>query len=146
MNFFQAQDDARKKTLWLALLFIAAVASLILLTNLLVAAVYVWTSHYARPEQLNLVGLLSALPAEAWLLITVGVLGVVGVASLYKFLMIRGGIFSSVVAAPDMIWHCISSALITLSPPMHIRSIPACDISACGPQSRIFQIQKNIKR
>ncbi len=91
MNFFQAQDDARKKTLWLALLFSAAVISLILLTNLLVAAVYVWTSNYARPEQLNMVSLLSALPTETWLLITVGVLGVVGVASLYKFLMIRGG-------------------------------------------------------
>ena len=91
MNFFQAQDDARKKTLWLAVLFGAAVLSLILLTNLLVAAVYVWTSNYARPEQLNMVGLLSALPAETWAMITVGVLGVVGVASLYKFLMIRGG-------------------------------------------------------
>ncbi len=91
MNFFQAQDDARKKTLWLAVLFGAAVLSLILLTNLLVAAVYVWTSHYARPEQLNMVGLLTALPTETWLLITFGVLGVVGVASLYKFLMIRGG-------------------------------------------------------
>ena len=91
MNFFQAQDDARKKTLWLAVLFTAAVASLILLTNLLVAAVYVWTSNYARPEQLNMIGLLSALPTETWLLITAGVLGVVGVASLYKFLMIRGG-------------------------------------------------------
>jgi len=91
MNFFQAQDDARKKTLWLAVLFTAAVLSLILLTNLLVAAVYVWTSNYARPEQLNLTGLLTSLPAETWLLITVGVLGVVGVASLYKFLMIRGG-------------------------------------------------------
>ncbi len=91
MNFFQAQDDARKKTLWLAVLFTAAVLSLILLTNLLVAAVYVWTSNYARPEQLNVVGLLSALPTETWLMITIGVLGVVGVASLYKFLMIRGG-------------------------------------------------------
>jgi len=91
MNFFQAQDDARKKTLWLAVLFGAAVLSLILLTNLLVAAVYVWTSNYARPEQFNIVGLLTALPTETWLLITVGVLGVVGVASLYKFLLIRGG-------------------------------------------------------
>ena len=64
MNFFQAQDDARKKTLWLAVLFAAAVLSLILLTNLLVAAVYVWTSNYARPEQLNMVGLLSSLPTQ----------------------------------------------------------------------------------
>ncbi len=91
MNFFQAQDDARKKTFRLGLLFAAAVASLILLTNLLVALVYVWTSNYARPEPFNVTRLLSALPAETWVLITLGVLGVVGVASLYKFLMVRGG-------------------------------------------------------
>jgi Zn-dependent protease with chaperone function len=91
MNFFQAQDDARRKTFRLALLFTAALASLILLTNLLVAAVYVWTSQYARPEQFNIAGLLSTLPPETWALITVGVLGVVGVASLYKFLVVRGG-------------------------------------------------------
>ena len=91
MNFFQAQDDARKKTFRLGLLFTAAVASLILLTNLLVALVYVWTSNYARPQPFNITGLLSALPAETWILISLGVLGVVGVASLYKFLMVRGG-------------------------------------------------------
>jgi len=91
MNFFQAQDDARRKTFRLAMLFVAAVVSLILLTNLLVAAVYVWTSNYARPEPLNFTGLLSALPAETWVLITLGVLGVVGVASLYKYLVVRGG-------------------------------------------------------
>ncbi|MGD8829554.1 MAG: M48 family metalloprotease, partial [Pseudomonadales bacterium] len=91
MNFFQAQDDARRKTLRLALLFGAAVLSLILLTNLLVAVVYVWTSHYARPENMNLTGLLTALPTDAWVFISIGVIGVVSVASLYKYLMVRGG-------------------------------------------------------
>ncbi len=91
MNFFQAQDDARKKTVRLAILFIAAVASLILLTNLLVAVVYVWTNSYARPEAINIASLLGTLPAETWALITVGVIGVVGVASLYKYLVVRGG-------------------------------------------------------
>lgn len=91
MNFFEAQDDARKKTGRLVMLFVAAVASLILLTNLLVAAVFVWTSHYARPEQMNMVNLLASLPTETWVFITLGVLGVVGVASLYKYLVVRGG-------------------------------------------------------
>ena len=37
MNFFQAQDQARGKTRLLTLLFIAAVVSLMVLTNVLVA-------------------------------------------------------------------------------------------------------------
>jgi len=36
MNFFEAQDRARRSTLWLVLLFGLAVIGLILLTNLLV--------------------------------------------------------------------------------------------------------------
>ena len=43
MDFFGAQDAARRRTWQLAALFAAAVLSLVLLTNLLVAAVYAWT-------------------------------------------------------------------------------------------------------
>ena len=50
MNFFQAQDQARRKTWRLALLFGAAVISLVVLTNLLLAGVYFWTSNYAMPQ------------------------------------------------------------------------------------------------
>jgi Zn-dependent protease with chaperone function len=91
MNFFQAQDDARRNTWRLALLFGAAVVCLIVLTNLLVAAVYVWTGNYAYPRPLNLVDLLTSLPVETWVLISLGVIGMVSVASLYKYLVIRGG-------------------------------------------------------
>ncbi len=92
MNFFQAQDSARRHTVRLALLFAAAVLSLILLTNLLVATVFVWTGNYVSGQQpQSLRELLSSLPAETWILITLAVVGVVGLASLYKFLLIRGG-------------------------------------------------------
>ncbi|MGE0624553.1 MAG: M48 family metallopeptidase [Pseudomonadales bacterium] len=91
MNFFQAQDDARKKTVRLALLFGAAVLSLILLTNLLVAMVYVSTRGYVQVQPQSLTGLLATLPTETWIFISLGVIGVVGVASLYKYLMIQGG-------------------------------------------------------
>jgi len=91
VNFFQAQDDARKKTVRLAVLFVAAVLSLILLTNLLVAIVYVSTRGYAYAQPQGVIGLLSALPAETWIFISVGVIGIVGVAILYKYLMISGG-------------------------------------------------------
>ena len=82
MNFFQAQDKARGKTRLLTLLFIAAVVSLVVLTNLLVA---VAIGVGAGPEAL------AAQPPETWLLISGGVMGVIAVASLFKFLMLRGG-------------------------------------------------------
>ncbi len=91
MNFFQAQDDARKKTVRLAVLFGAAVLSLILLTNLLVAIVYVSTRGYGYVQPQGVTGLLAALPTETWIFISLGVIGIVGVAILYKYLMIRGG-------------------------------------------------------
>jgi Zn-dependent protease with chaperone function len=91
MNFFQAQDDARRKTWQLALLFGAAVVCLIVLTNLLVAGVYLYTGNYAQPRPMNIVELLSALPMETWIFISAGVIGMIGVASLYKYLVVRGG-------------------------------------------------------
>jgi Zn-dependent protease with chaperone function len=91
VNFFQAQDDARKKTWQLALLFGGAVVSLIVLTNLLVAAVYVWTGNYAQAQPMNVGQMLMSLPVETWVFISLGVVGMVGVASLYKYLVVRGG-------------------------------------------------------
>jgi Zn-dependent protease with chaperone function len=48
LNFFEAQDRARRNTLWLVLLFMLAVAGLILLTNLFLLGVYT----YVKTEQL----------------------------------------------------------------------------------------------
>ena len=91
MNFFQAQDNARKKTWRLAALFVAAVVSLIVMTNLLVAVVYLWTGNYATPGAPPTAELLGRMPAEYWALISAGVAGVVAVASLMKYLSLRGG-------------------------------------------------------
>ena len=73
------------------MLFGAAVISLIVLTNLLLAGVYVWTSNYAMPQEMNLLALMEQIPAENWFLISFGVIGVVAVASFYKYMMVRGG-------------------------------------------------------
>ena len=91
MNFFQAQDNARRKTWQLAALFLAAVISLIVMTNVLVAGVYLWTGNYAMPNSPPLAQLLAGMSAEQWAIISVGVIGVIGVACLYKYLTIRGG-------------------------------------------------------
>ena len=82
MNFFQAQDQARGKTRLLTLLFIAAVVSLVVLTNVLVA---VAIGVGIGPEAL------AAQPPQTWLLISGAVIGVIAVASLFKFLALRGG-------------------------------------------------------
>jgi len=82
MNFFQAQDQARSKTRLLTFLFFAAVVSLVILTNLLAA---VALGFGLGPETL------AAQPPATWLLISTGVVGVIAVASLFKFLTLRGG-------------------------------------------------------
>ena len=48
MNFFEAQDKARRNTLWMILLFILAVGGLIFLTNLLLLVVlaYLKTGYF----------------------------------------------------------------------------------------------------
>ncbi|NCF34072.1 MAG: peptidase, partial [Proteobacteria bacterium] len=82
MNFFQAQDQARSKTRLLTFLFVAAVVSLVVLTNLLAA---VAMGVGIGPETI------AAQPPETWLFISAGVVGVIAVASLFKFLTLRGG-------------------------------------------------------
>jgi len=91
LDFFGAQDQARRKTWQLAALFGAAVLSLIFLTNLLVALVYAWTTSQARLQPMSITGLLSNLPGEYWGWIGFGVIGAVVVASLYKYFLLRGG-------------------------------------------------------
>ena len=70
MNFFQAQDTARRKTWQLALMFGAAVVTLIVLTNLLVAVVFGWTGTQAG---MTFSESLARVPADSWLLISVAI-------------------------------------------------------------------------
>ncbi|MBM4203485.1 MAG: M48 family metallopeptidase [Gammaproteobacteria bacterium] len=92
MDFFKAQDAARRRTWQLGLLFVAAVLTLVLLTNLLVGFMFFLGGDGALPTaDTSTVGLLGAVPAGTWGLITVGVLGIVGVATLYKYFRLRGG-------------------------------------------------------
>lgn len=91
MNFFAAQDNARRNSWRLAALFLAAVICLIIMTNLLVAAVYLWTGNYALMQTPSITGLLAGLPTEHWLAISTGVVGVIAIASLVKYLSLRGG-------------------------------------------------------
>lgn len=92
MDFFKAQDAARRRTWQLALLFGAAVLALVLLTNLLIAfTFFLGESQVASSEGASAATLLGALPPEIWGWISFGVIGIVAVATLYKYLRLRGG-------------------------------------------------------
>ncbi|XOV83239.1 MAG: M48 family metallopeptidase [bacterium] len=88
MNFFQAQDNARKKTWMLAMLFGAAVLTLLLLTNLFVALALGWAGMQTG---MTFRQTLAQVPIDSWGWISLGVIGVIGVASAYKYLSISGG-------------------------------------------------------
>lgn len=88
MNFFEAQARARRRTGWLLVLFALAVASLIVLTNLLVMAVVSGShgTYYFLSKSL--------LDSFDWGLfgtITVGTLIVIGGGSAYKMSELSGG-------------------------------------------------------
>ncbi|MDK2776711.1 MAG: M48 family metallopeptidase [Pseudomonadota bacterium] len=105
MDFFTHQDQARKRTGHLVLLFSAAVITLIVLLNLLLAAVLWGADAHLVGTYRDAVyladdpytgmpvkpGLFDYMTVEQWLLITAAVLVVVGGASLVKWLMLRGG-------------------------------------------------------
>ena len=86
MNFFQAQNKARQNTRLLTLLFIAAVVSLVILTNLLVLLFFT-----ASPPGMSLTEQIANAPKELWLYTSAGVIGLIAVASGFKFLALQGG-------------------------------------------------------
>ena len=91
MDFYRAQDEARRKTGRLVLLFVGAVATLVVLTNLLVGLVYLFTTGTQQVVSGGIGGALSALPLDVWAWVTLSVVGVITLACAYKFIELRGG-------------------------------------------------------
>ncbi|MFO7604424.1 MAG: M48 family metallopeptidase, partial [Gammaproteobacteria bacterium] len=89
MNFFEAQDQARRHTGWLVLLFALAVAGLIVLTNLLLLVVlsYTQTGHFAFTPTL----LQDQFQWDVFLGVAVVIITLVFLGSLYKTLSLSGG-------------------------------------------------------
>ena len=86
MNFFQAQNKARHNTRLLTLLFVGAVVSLVVLTNLLVLLFFT----DSRPG-MSFTEQITNAPDELWLYTSLGVVGLIAVASGFKFLALQGG-------------------------------------------------------
>lgn len=83
MDFFEAQDAARRKTGWLVALFLGAVLSLIALTN---AAVGIAIT-VASEGKLSL----STVPPSLWIIISGGVVTIIFIGSAIQAFRLRAG-------------------------------------------------------
>ena len=81
MNFFQHQDNARRSTWRLVLLFVLAVASLVLLTNLLLVAALAGFGNLS----------VSSIESTLFVQVSIAVVGTIGLVMLFKWLQLRGG-------------------------------------------------------
>ncbi len=90
MNFFESQDHARRKTTQLVILFSLAVISLVLLTNVLVVLFAVFTTQ-GSVAAADWRAALGSVGWETLALISLGVVLVIGAASLFKVAALAGG-------------------------------------------------------
>ncbi|MCW8831280.1 MAG: M48 family metallopeptidase [Gammaproteobacteria bacterium] len=87
MNFFKSQDIARKNTRYLVVLFLLAIVSLVVLTNLLVILVFNHLNvNVASTEILN-----SRFDWNTIFIVSAGVTGIILFGSLYKVVSLSGG-------------------------------------------------------
>lgn len=89
MNFFESQDRVRRNTVQLVFLFILAVGTLIVMTNLLVMMVF---GYLNSSEELNSGGIqLQQMDWQTFFAVSLGVGLVVLVGSLYKIMVLSAG-------------------------------------------------------
>jgi len=89
LNFFEAQDRARKNTTWFVLLFMLAVAGLVVLTNLFLLGIYT----YARSNQVvfSVEALQGQYSWQEFAVVSGGVCLLIFCGSLYKTMSLSGG-------------------------------------------------------
>ena len=88
MNFFESQDRVRKNTLLLVFLFSLAVIILIIMTNILVMVVF----GYIKNEQMHSgEAMLQHMDWQTFSAVSVGVVVVVLMGSLYKIMALSSG-------------------------------------------------------
>jgi Zn-dependent protease with chaperone function len=88
MNFFQAQDYARRNTSRLVFFFVLAVLSLIIMTNLLVMFVF---GYFSAENQSSMEAMLQQFDWETFGMIGLAVSAVIVLGSFYKTMILSGG-------------------------------------------------------
>lgn len=88
MNFFESQDSARKNTNKLVFLFILAVISLIIMTNLLVMVIF---GYLDNNQNITTEAFLTTFDWQTFSAIGVGVIVVILAGSLYKIAALSSG-------------------------------------------------------
>ena len=88
MNFFEAQARAKRQTSWLLLLFILAVAGLIILTNLLVMAIITYNRDY---RYVSGASFWQQLDWNMFIVVAVAITALILLGSIYKTLSLSGG-------------------------------------------------------
>lgn len=103
MNFYKAQDEARKQTVWLLVLFTLAVSILVVLTNICVAVFVLYSNPEYALNGFNPIAdadgsllrwcenLVLALGWKKFIWTTLLVVGVLFMAMLFKWLALRDG-------------------------------------------------------
>ena len=89
MNFFQEQDQARKYTLFLIIIFAIAVLLIIIITVFFITGLDVYFDHV--PVAVYLSSPLEYVKPKYFYLTSVAVVGVVILGSLYKYQQLSGG-------------------------------------------------------
>lgn len=103
MNFYKAQDQARKQTSWLLFLYTLSVVSIVLITNICVA-IFVWYSNPSNLSNVHLQAITSFSALIDWfrhiiiglgwykfLWVTGLVCGVIGMSMAFKWASLRSG-------------------------------------------------------
>lgn len=89
MNFFEAQDSARRSTTLLIILFVLAIAGLLVLSNLIVFEFLYFTEYGALTLSLSQLELV--FDADLSILISAAIIGFILLGSLYKLAALSSG-------------------------------------------------------
>ncbi|GAA4892669.1 M48 family metallopeptidase [Ferrimonas pelagia] len=89
MDFFAQQDQARKRTGQLVFLFACAVISIVVLINALIAGLMIGSSPQAQRDPLT--ALLDRMLSLDGAMISLGIIAVIALVSLFKWLALRSG-------------------------------------------------------
>ncbi len=87
MNFFAAQQRARKNTVWLVVFFMFAVAALVVMSN----AIVLLALGFVQPQGLQGGGVLTQTDPAMFAMVSVAVVVVVLIGTLYKMLQLSSG-------------------------------------------------------